>query len=76
MSVVDVVTPELGLMEVLATLGARLEIVADSDPEPVPPSESVAVTVQIMVSPGELMEELRLRVGLSPKRVPLPLVQR
>ena len=74
--VVDVPMPELGLMAILPTLGARLAMVAEAEPVAVPPSSSVAVTVQMSVFPGELIDALRLSVLLSPKTVPDPLVHR
>ncbi|MDG2114774.1 MAG: hypothetical protein P8N02_19475 [Actinomycetota bacterium] len=51
-SVVAVVTAVLGVMDTLVTTGAVLPTVTESASESVPPSSSVAVTVQLMVSPG------------------------
>jgi hypothetical protein len=51
-NVVEVSTPVLGVMLTLVTTGAVLSTVTESEPESVPPSASVAVAVQLMVSPG------------------------
>jgi hypothetical protein len=51
-SVVELVTPVAGVMATDVTTGAVLPTVTESAPESVPPSASVAVAVQLMVSSG------------------------
>ena len=46
------VTPLLGEMETLVTTGAVLATVTEAESVSVRPAASVAVTVQVMVSPG------------------------
>ena len=69
-SAVDVPIPELGLMETDVTTGAVLPTVTESAPVSVPPSGSVAVAVQVMVSPGELVEVESVSEAPVPRLVP------
>ena len=70
-SVVDVVTPELGVMETLPIVGAVFETVTESESSSVPPSASVAVTEQVMVSSGELVELVSVRLVPEPSSMPV-----
>ena len=65
-----VYTPVLGLMVTESTVGAVLSTVTEADPASVPPSESVAVAVQVMVSSGELLEAVSVTLLPVPKLVP------
>ena len=67
---VEVPMLELGLMETDAIAGAVLPTTTDASPEAVPPSESVAVAVQVMVSSGELLAAERMSELPAPKLVP------
>jgi hypothetical protein len=51
-NVVEVSTPVLGVMLTEVTTGVVFSTMTESAPESVPPSASVAVTVQLIVSPG------------------------
>ena len=62
--------PELGLMETDAISGAVLPTNTDADPEATPSSASVAVAVQVMVSPGELLATERMSDAPDPRLVP------
>ena len=64
----------VGVIETLETLGAVLEMVAVPVAVTVPPSLSIAVAVQVMMSPLEAVETVRVRLELAP-RVVDPLVQ-
>ena len=64
--VVDVPTLLLGLMVTVDTSGSVLAITKLVSSEPVSPSSSVAVAVQVMVSPGETIDEVRVRLGEVP----------
>ena len=67
---VEVPMPELGLLETDAIAGAVLPTDTDAAPESVAPSESVAVAVQVMLSPGELLAAERMSELPAPKLVP------
>ena len=69
-SVVEVVTPVLGLMETAVSSGAVLSTVTAAESESVPPSGSVAVTAQVMVSPGELVDVESVSDAPVPMLVP------
>ena len=56
------VTPLLGLMEKEFTTGAVLITVTDAALQSLPPWASEAVAVQRMLSPGELVELVSVRV--------------
>ena len=68
-SAVEVVTPLPGLTLTESTVGSVLSTVTLARSESVPLSESVAVAVQVMVSPGAAVVEVRLRVALDPSEV-------
>ncbi len=70
LSVVEVSTPELGLMLTEVTTGLVLPTVTDAAPESVPPSESVAVAVHLMESSGELVEVESVTELPVPRLVP------
>ena len=74
-SAVVVVTPESGLMLTEAISGAVLSTVTEAVPVSVPSSESVAVAVHVMVSPGEEVEVVSVSVAPLPSSVPSSLVQ-
>ena len=75
-SVVEVVTPELGVMATEVTSGLVLSTVTEAEPVSVPPSASVAVAVQVMASSGELVDGARVRDAPVPMLVPsVALVQ-
>ena len=57
------------------TTGAVLSTVMLSVPISVPPSASVAVAVHRMVSPGEAVEALNVKLLPVPREVPVPFVQ-
>ena len=61
-------------METLDITGAVLSMLTLSVPVSVPPSASVAVAVQEIVSEGEAVELVRVKLELVP-RVLEPLVQ-
>jgi hypothetical protein len=67
---VDVSTPVLGLMLTEETSGFVLSTVTESEPVSVPPSSSVAVAVQVMVSSGEFVEVESVSDAPEPKLVP------
>ena len=69
MSVVEVVTPLLGLMVTFATTGSVFATVKETVSELLPPSESLAVALQTMVSPGEEVEVVRVRLAPLPRDV-------
>ena len=69
-SVVEVSTLALGLMETLVTSGAVLPTVTESESESVPPSSSVAVAVQLMLSAGELVDVESVSEAPVPRLVP------
>ena len=62
-----VVTPLLGVIDTVATTGSLLPTLTLSVLESVPPSESVAVASQVMVSDGEAVELVRVRLELVPR---------
>jgi len=66
-SAVEVVTPLLGLTLTESTVGSVFPTITLVLSESVPLSESVAVTVHRMLSPGELVELLRARVSPVPR---------
>ncbi len=68
-SAVEVVTPLPGLTLTESTVGSVLSTVTLALPESVPLSESVAVAVHLMVSPGELVELVRASVSPVPRLV-------
>jgi hypothetical protein len=75
-NVVEVSTPVLGVMLTLVTSGAVLPTETAAESVPVPPSESVAVAVHVMVSSGELVEEESVTEASVPRLVPsVALVQ-
>ena len=53
-----------------STVGSVLSTVMEADPVPVSPSASVAVAVQVMVSSGELVELVSVKVAPVPIVVP------
>ena len=67
---VSVSTPVLGAMETEVTSGLVLSTVTESVPVSVPPSSSVAVAVQVMASPGALLEDESVMVLPVPSEVP------
>ncbi len=69
-SSVAVSTPESGLMVTEVTSGSELSTETESVPVSVPPSSSVAVGVQVMVSLGELLVLVRVSVLPVPSVVP------
>ena len=66
---VEVVTPLLGLTLMESRVGSVLETVTLALSESVPLSESVAVAVQVMVSPGELVELVSVSVEPVPREL-------
>jgi hypothetical protein len=70
----DVVTPLLGLMDTLSTTGSVLSTVTVAASLPVPPSLSVAVTVQVTVSPGWTVLGVKVTLAPEPRLLP-PFVQ-
>ena len=68
------VTLELGKTLTADNTGAVLSTLTLSVSESVPPSLSVAVAVHMIVSDGEAVELVRVRLELVP-RVVVPLVQ-
>jgi hypothetical protein len=68
-----VVTPLLGVIDTVATTGSLLPTLTLSVLESVPPSESVAVASQTIVSDGDAVELVKVRIALVPK-VLVPLV--
>ena len=69
-SSVDVVTPELGLMLTEVISGLVFSTVTEAESASVSPPESVAVAVQLMVSPGALVEVVSARSAPEPRLVP------
>ena len=70
-----VVTPLLGeMLALVVKSGALFETATLSVSESVPPSLSVAVAVHMIVSDGEAVELVKVRLELVP-RVVVPLVQ-
>jgi hypothetical protein len=69
-NVVAVVTPVLGVMLTLVTSGAVLSTETDAESVAVPPSGSVAVAVQVMLSAGELVEVESVSDAPEPRLVP------
>ena len=61
------VTPLDGETATEATTGAVLSTLTLSVPESVPPSESVAVASQEIVSEGDAVELVRVRLELVPR---------
>jgi hypothetical protein len=57
-------------METDVTTGAVLPTVTDAEPVAVPPSGSVAVAVQVMLSAGELVEVESVTEASVPRLVP------
>ena len=70
-SSVDVVTPELGLIETAVTSGLVLSTVTEAVSASVSPPESSAVAVQVMVSSGELLEVLSAKSAPAPRLLPV-----
>ena len=68
-----VVTPLCGLIATLATTGSLLSTETLAEPESVSPEPSVAVAEQVMVSDGDTVALLRVKLALVP-RVVEPLV--
>jgi hypothetical protein len=68
-----VVTPLFGLIETLARTGSVLSTETLAEPESVSPEPSVAVAEQVMVSDGDAVALLRVKLALVP-RVVEPLV--
>ena len=64
-----VVTLELGNTVTADKTGAVLSTLTLSVLESVPPSESVAVAVQVIVSDGEAVEVVNVRLELAPRVV-------
>jgi hypothetical protein len=69
-----VVTLELGAMVTADNTGAVLSTLTLSVLEPVPASASVAVAVQVIVSEGDTVEVVSVRLEPVP-RIPEPIVQ-
>jgi hypothetical protein len=67
------VTPLLGLIATLATTGSLLSTDTLAEPESVSPEPSVAIAEQVMVSDGNVVALLRVKLELVP-RVLGPLV--
>jgi len=65
----EVRTLEEGLTLTESTVGAVLSTVTLALSEAVPLSESVAVAVQVMVSPGELVELVSVSVEPVPREL-------
>ena len=63
----ETVTPLEGETAIEATTGAVLSTLTLSVPESVPPSESVAVASHVMVSDGEAVEVVRVRLERVPR---------
>jgi hypothetical protein len=72
-SVEVTLTPLVGLIDTLATTGSVLPTLTLALAESVAPEPSVAVAVQAIVSDGEAVELVRVRLELVP-RVLVPLV--
>ena len=68
-SAVEVVTPLPGLTLTESTVGSVLSTVTLALSESVPLSESVAVAVQVMVSPGEEVEFVSVSVEPVPREL-------
>ena len=68
-SAVEVVTPLPGLTLTESTVGSVLSKVTLALSESVPLSESVAVAVQVMVSPGEEVEFVSVSVEPVPREL-------
>ena len=66
-------TPLLGLIATLATTGSLLSTDTLAEPESVSPEPSVAIAEQVMVSDGNVVALLRVKLALVP-RVLEPLV--
>ena len=65
----EVSTLEEGLMLTESSVGSVFSTVTLALSESVPLSESVAVAVQVMVSSGELVEFVNVRVAPVPREV-------
>ena len=72
---VDVFTPELGLMDTLLTSGSEFSTLTEAVSDPVPTEESVAVAVQVMVSPTDEVAAVRVKLAPVPSESPSPLLQ-
>ena len=73
-SVVETVTPELGLTDTLLISGSMFSTVTAAESEPVAPESSVAVAVQVMVSPTAAVSSVRVRVDPVPSESPSSLL--
>ena len=74
-SVVDVFTPELGLIDTVLTSGSEFSTVTEAVSDPVPPEASVAVAVHVMVSPTEEVAAVSVKLAPVPSESPSPLLQ-
>ena len=70
----EVVIPLLGKRLMESTVGSVFSTVTLTLSESLPPSESVIDTVQVMMSPGELVDVVSVRVEAVPRVVELSLV--
>ena len=68
-SVLAVVMPLEGLMPTLVIIGAVFSTVTEALSLPVPPRPSLAVAVQLMLSPGELLAGVKVRLLPDPRLV-------
>ena len=67
--VLAVVMPLEGLMATLEMVGGVFSTVTDALSLPVPPRPSLAVAVQLMLSPGELLAGVRDKLLPEPRLV-------
>jgi hypothetical protein len=74
-SVEDVVIPVAGRMVTVVTMGEALSTVTETDPVSVAPCTSVAVIVQVTVSPGDTMDGESASDVPKPNEIPEPSVQ-
>ncbi len=65
-SLPEVVTPVSGVTSTLVIVGLVFSTVTLSESFALPPSASVAMALQVMVSPGLELEEVNCRVLLFP----------
>ena len=70
----EVVIPLLGDRLMESTVGSVFSTVTLTLSESLPPSESVIDTVHVMMSPGELVDVVSVRVEAVPRVVELSLV--
>ena len=68
--VVDVTTPVLGEMLTLVISGSVFSTATEALSESVPAWGSVAVAVQVIWSPGELVDVVSVRLASVPRLVP------